>query len=672
MTSTHGRWNDHGSRVADWAECLLVVGVHSPNASAIGKAVNQARTRIDMSPSMAYFFGVRFVDMGPRPGPSDEVAAGVARLAIEFTSRPEDVARNFSALIVVDESAKVIERVFREFGTHRFAGLQVRCYGLANKEDRDSTASPPAAPPGVTVDVSPTGSRSIAQVGEDIYRYAEFLIHDFGSAGEQGKSGRSLNEIGFEVVPELRSTIAAAEAEETARKARDAEAARKAEAKQEELKRQAAAEAQRAAEAQSAAVEAQQATEAQCAAVEARRAADQQADQLQRSASEHKADERSVSEGQEQTPDARGEPVSTWTQGRPEAVTKPAPPRLLPSPGDASGCQDTRNTSPFQAIIASASRMLQSARSARKGVEREPHTVEASALKPTDIDELLQDCLLPLRKGDMKEAAARIQILQAYADSEIGVSSRPVFRAVVIADRLLRPGLQVGALALPFYCMVLALAFGRPLDYAGYCGIEDCLASFNEKGRLPRRLPILEAIEIGGTSDFRVLMLTRYHRGSDRLKRWFSSGEVDVRQLITALAGDWRTAAHADIAFEVTRQYLDGLSRDDDRADLVSALRANGYLASVLDQRYPASMAKQATELTALLSATYPQKLDTTAIAEVFAVSKPTPALAKAVLRTLADPASEEQAVRAFARETGYPNASAEQIASLLALVKSA
>jgi len=114
MTSTRdGRGAGHGSRASDSAKCLLVVGGYVRNVPVLEDVVDEVKDRIDLSPSMVDFFEVRFVDMGVRPEPSADVGPGVARLALEFTSRPGDTARNFSALIVVDSRASAIDRAFR-------------------------------------------------------------------------------------------------------------------------------------------------------------------------------------------------------------------------------------------------------------------------------------------------------------------------------------------------------------------------------------------------------------------------------------------------------------------------------------------------------------------------------------------------------------------------------
>src|ERR1035438_7546630 len=98
--------------------------------------------------------------------------------------------------------------------------------------------SPPPALPGdgVEIAISREGKLTRDDLVADIYRHAEFLLHDFGSGGEEGVTGRRLNEIASAGEPTLRRVIAAAtEADnEAALKARAAEATRQA-----ELRRQA-------------------------------------------------------------------------------------------------------------------------------------------------------------------------------------------------------------------------------------------------------------------------------------------------------------------------------------------------------------------------------------------------------------------------------------------------
>ena len=638
MTSTRDGWEpDDGSRAADSAECLLVVGGYVRNAALLDRVVDEVKDRIEMSPSMVDFFEVRFVDMGARPDRSTGVVAGVARLALEFTSRPGDVARNFSALIVIDHSAAVIDRVFRACRTDPvLSELKVRSLGLARKDDRQPTMSPPPALPGdgVEIAISREGKLTRDDLVADIYRHAEFLLHDFGSGGEEGVTGRRLNEIASAAEPTLRRVIAAAtEADnEAALKARAAEATRQA-----ELRRQA-----------------EFCREAECLRDEA---------ELRRHAKmRRRAEEGGLAEGQQQAQD-QSVGIGTGRDGTPHAADKPgdapggdsgqSPPKTGQAPQGQPSASVEDSWQP--GLRGRGARLLESSASQ---VVRRLRGVLASrdvgGLGAADVEEMLHECVGRLRAGDSKGAKARISALRAYADGEISAEERRHYRVIVIEGHLLQPGLPLGTLDVAFYDMVLRLAFGQPLDYPGYCDVENCLTRFGEHGQLPYRRPVLEAIDRGGASDARVLALTGYHLRPGRLDEWLRFREVDLQRLVTALAaGEWGIPAHADITFKVIHLYLGSLGPRDDRRDVLRALRANGYLVAALYERWPDSVATQVTELTAFLQSAYPHGLDAMAVADVFASSEPTPALARAALRTLAAPGLAPLVIRTFMRKLG-------------------
>ncbi len=694
MTSTRdGRDGDYGSRAADSAGCLLVVSGYSHNAGMLDRVVEDVKDRIELSPSMVDFFEVRFVDMGARPGVPADVAVGVARLALEFTSRPGDVARNFSALVVVDQSAAVIDRVLRACRDESaLSKLRVRYLGLAGKDDRQ----PPAAPSGdgVEIAVARNGGRTQSDLIADIYRHAGFLLQDFGSGAAEGLAGHTLNEIASKEEPELRRIVVAAqEAEhEAARKAREAEAAKQAEIrKQVELQRREAQERQQAEERQAEErrrqadlQREQKRREAEAKQAEIRR---QEAEIRQREAKIRQEGERiSEDAGQRQAEPAQRAEEQELSAEQPRAGDNRPSIEARPS-GETLGQTDERGKAPggnggrppsetSEVPPGRPSEHKQTSVPARrpgpgpglldsgviKGILRVFGSKEAAGLPAGDVEALLHECVGRLQAGDSKEAKACIQALHAGADQGISPEDRQYYRAVVVEGRLLQPGLPLGKLAVPFYQVVLRLAFGQPLDYAAYCDVENCLTMFGESGRLPYRQAVVQAIELIGANDVRVLALMGYQLGPVRPDKWSRSHGLDLTQLVTALAaGKWGDPAHADNAYIFTHRYLNCLGSRDDRWEVRSALQANGYLAAALYDRYPGLVARQANELASFLRSAYPHGLDSKAIAEVYQASVPTEALARATLRTLAAPGYGPVVIRMYMWKIGENPTPAQQ-----------
>ena len=60
--------------------------------------------------------------------------------------------------------------------------------------------------------------------------------------------------------------------------------------------------------------------------------------------------------------------------------------------------------------------------------------------------------------------------------------SRRRYQQIATHYRLLRPGLQLYGHENEFYDMVLELAFNVPLDYQGYCQVEDCMLGVGQSG----------------------------------------------------------------------------------------------------------------------------------------------------------------------------------------------
>jgi len=293
---------------------------------------------------------------------------------------------------------------------------------------------------------------------------------------------------------------------------------------------------------------------------------------------------------------------------------------------------------------------------------------DAGSPDPDTGAKLLLECVKCLKASDQKGLSAYLSALRDYADDGISAEQRQRYRTIVDDSRLLWPKLPPVPVAGRFYDTLLRVMYGLPLSYQAYCDVEDLLAAALEPDQAFQH-PLLEAINDGGTADIRVTAITLHQLGTERLTGWFRSGQVDVRRLISALAGKWDRPRHADILYEVTLQLIRDMPGGYDQRAIVEALRSNGYLAAAVRQRYPQSNRDQILVLCEFLQAAYPARLDRGTVSDVFAASAPTAAMAVAVLRQLADPTDLPWAVGVFAARLDGTDADPARKAGLLRLL---
>lgn len=670
--------------------------------------VAQATERILMSPSLGDFFELRLADMGPLPVHPGDEAAAVARLVLELTSRPGEAARNFSALVVIDRSAVAVDQVLRGCqGDPVLAALKVRFRGMASRDDR-----PPATPgqgqgTGPEIVISPDGTRwSRDDLVSEISRYAEELLAVFGSGREPGLPAARVDQLGAAAESELRIVVEAAtradfEAAFEQRRAelrREAEEAQRREAEEAErrpaeFKREAAL--KRKAELARGTELGREAERRELELSELRREAERREAELRREVERREAElselRRKLELQQEAELAREGEPgkeaeVTAEREAEQADVARdnpqvpsgnagtqrPADPAGLPAGPPGQGPQaeppqtapSTEKTRPAPRSPARAlAGALESGANLLPWVRGRPASRDADA-GPA----LLLECAARMRAGDKKAFRASISALRIYADAEISDEARRRYRVIVIKDRLLEPALPLGSMAVQFYDVMLRLAYGLPLSYAAYGEVEDLLSVNDEPGQPPHR-PLLEAICGAGTPDVQVAAIVRYHLGPEWLTGWFRSGQVDVGQLIAALAGEWDRPLHVDLLYEVARQYLSGIWGHPDPQAVIAALRAHGYLAVALREHYPQSRRDQVTMLRAFLLAAYPDGLDRPAVTDILAARTLTRALLMAMLRSLADPADGPCTVRLLAGRLGGTSAAEE--AAILELLMS-
>lgn len=710
MTSARdGRDAEFSSRANDSAGCLLVVGGYRQNAGVLDGVVMEAKDRFLLSPSLGDFFELRWVDMGPRPARQADEAAGVAQLVLGLTRRPGEAARNFSALLVIDQSADAVDRVLRACqGDRALSVLKVRLYGLASKDDRPASQEQGA---GVEIAIAPRGKRSFAELVAEVVRYAEKLLDDFGSGYEAGVPVEQLGRIGAVAESEFRGVVrAAAKADEAARRAERREAERREaerlEAERREAERREAErrEAERLeAERREAARQEAERLESERREMERRLMADSVSEKAAEPVSnaelsrdlelrEREAELR-VLEAQYKEMEAQYHEALLAASADRETGTKPdtelptgsshgeLPPGAAEAPSgttagsrrvdDRSSAEQIRQTKPVEEPHPEPPKPTGALADIRgtganllSRVRGKPAQRDGGKADPDDGVTLLYKCLAWLREGDRKGFKSSISKLRAYADAGISADERKRCRSIVIEQRLFSPGVLLYSLDVPFYDALLRVAYTMPLSYPAYCQIEDLLAPAHQP-RAPHSA-LLEAISGGEPGDVRVTAIARYHLGQDRLAEWFRSGQIHVRALIAALAGEWDRPYHADVLYEVTLRYLEWLRGPYHQQAIRTALNAYGYLAAAVRERYPESVQHQVTVLAAFLRAAYPAGLDKEAVKEVFAVDPLTRALAQAALRVLADPADLGWAVRMFADRRGYTDIDSAQEAQLV------
>jgi hypothetical protein len=218
---------------------------------------------------------------------------------------------------------------------------------------------------------------------------------------------------------------------------------------------------------------------------------------------------------------------------------------------------------------------------------------------------------------------------------------RPRYRELIAEHGLLRPQPRFSKWEGRLYEQLLALGFGVPLSYDGYCLAEDCLGN---PADVPPHQALLEAIDRVGVADPLAKAIVYWHLRKDdekKLNKWFFSGDVDPEQLIHLLARDeWRRLEHTRAICDVTLEFLQKAPARYDQGKLRNALRQHGFLARVLHMRYPANDQYQIHALYRFLAAAYPNGLDRPSIAQVLrgTSTPPTPALLAAVLMQVSKP----------------------------------
>ena len=265
-----------------------------------------------------------------------------------------------------------------------------------------------------------------------------------------------------------------------------------------------------------------------------------------------------------------------------------------------------------------------------------------SSADPTEA--VLLRCVAELNAQNQAGLISCISALRTICMAQ-PASARPGsgqrYQQIATHHRLLRPGLRLFGHENEFYDMLLELAFDAPLNYQGYCQVEDCMPwgfRSGKPGPRPHRA-LMRAIEraaragvTDGSADIRVLALTAGSLDDAELTRWFHTVSIDAGQLISVLAACWDRLDHARIVEDVALRYLRDQPNRYNRRSALTALQANGYLAPALQLRYPESTERQTKLLEGLLAAVYPKGLDAATAKSIRAASPQSNALTAVVL----------------------------------------
>jgi hypothetical protein len=234
----------------------------------------------------------------------------------------------------------------------------------------------------------------------------------------------------------------------------------------------------------------------------------------------------------------------------------------------------------------------------------------------------------------LRKHAGADENLRPQAEAVDGRRKR--YREQIKDYGLLRPH-ELGSREKDLYTALLAVAFGRPLTYTGYCRVEECLGDPPHRHPHPGLLHAIRDGEMTLETKVIVLYLTRGERSEKELNKWYGSGELDPVVLIRWLDRERIRPHHARIICDLMLDFLRKMPARYDQGKLRSALRQHGFLAHALHMRHPDKEQYQISVLYQLIRAAYPGALGREGIRQVLTGTSrpPTPALLAAVLMNL-------------------------------------
>lgn len=177
---------------ADTEGCRLVVASYEAAAPLVSAATADAARRIMMAPALGDFMELRFVDIGPGLGRSNNRSAAARLILEELLAPGDECGRNYFAIAVADRSAAEVELVLTECVNAPFLNtVPVRLHGIASLDDRRSAGEVVS---GVPIAISASGAWSHADLVDELRRHANELLRHF-AAGQRGLSHGELDSL---------------------------------------------------------------------------------------------------------------------------------------------------------------------------------------------------------------------------------------------------------------------------------------------------------------------------------------------------------------------------------------------------------------------------------------------------------------------------------------------
>ena len=270
---------------------------------------------------------------------------------------------------------------------------------------------------------------------------------------------------------------------------------------------------------------------------------------------------------------------------------------------------------------------------------------------PETLDELGESFLMA-DKTAIKKAIKR---LQRYLASGQRPADLIDYQCRVRARHLLANDERLSAqLKGELYGVLLPLAFGSPLTYAGYCAVEECAG-------VPVHTSLRTALARSPAADPLAWILARDIRPGARSDRPLDELQQELRptsaaepleRVVRAVAAGQLRSVHGPAVLDFALRYLWRFGEPN------AVLAHYGYLASVCEYIYRGDQAAQADTLAAILRGVFGAPLNRQAIDAVLNQT-PTTALYKALLRMTARRDHvyvEKQTDAAVRRSQGLPN----------------
>jgi len=204
---------------ADTEGCRLVVASYEAAAPLVSAVTADAARRIMMAPALGDFMELRFVDMGPRPGPSEDRSPAVRLIMEELLAPGSESGRNHLAIAVADRSAAEVQLVLTECANAPFPTTPpLRLHGVASVDDRRSADEVVL---NASIAIAPSGAWSHADLVDELRRHANELLGHF-AAGQQGLSRAELDSLRADYEQHVRRELGGEPADDPAAAVPDA------------------------------------------------------------------------------------------------------------------------------------------------------------------------------------------------------------------------------------------------------------------------------------------------------------------------------------------------------------------------------------------------------------------------------------------------------------------